>query len=622
MVMNERVTVLSYMDGLLDDLSGGRIMRGTVIACCLLSIILTGCREASVFEKRYVRIEIPGYTERDYMRLLESKNPDLRYLALANLLEMDAFKSKELLETTALPQKLQGLLADASPKVRAIAAFSIRSLEPGDFETALSKLLEDESDAVRLEALATLGKRCSSSTETAHILLGRLEDKSTLVRLQAIEVLSECRKSTGRSEIVKWLLAKLPDSDRIEQLKAINTLGVIGQIEEVEPTLLALIQSDDEAVLTVAAEALGRQGSVSAVEFLLNAIREKRGNAEIMVEALRSIGTPEAMQALSQLLSVDRQELRVAVIKAIGEAEGDVGFEELLKRFSQEELRIREEVDSVKWADASSYIEFAALLEAIKSKKFGGLDKFAEPPVTELLASEKIYEQMLGLSLLTEGKPYDRIVVGLGQEKHDLFPQLERLSKSPSPLVRILALQALGNTIDNRALPILEANIDAPAFGIRHAAIEALGTYVQNTGDYSPLRWLYEMRGRFVPDNYSEDDGNFVIRRSIEKMIAGEERNELTRKRRVLELTSDSAPTRLLVAFELADNKDNAGLPTLLQFLETGSVPEKQFAVKGIEELSFASAETISKLETLEATETNPEVRKKTAELVEKLRAK
>ena len=130
------------------------------------------------------------------------------------------------------------------------------------------------------------------------------------------------------------------------------------------------------------------------------------------------------------------------------------------------------------------------------------------------------------------------------------------------------------------------------------------------------------MRERFIPESYSEDDRNLVIRRLIERIVAGAERKEMTRKRRVSELALDSASTRLVAAFELADNKDNTGLPVLLQFLETGGVTEKRFALKGIEELSFASAEAVSKLETIEATETDPEVRGKIAKLVEKLRTK
>ena len=62
-------------------------MRDFVVVLCLLSAILSGYVTSSVFEKRYVRIEVPGYTAKDYFRLLDSENPDLRYLALGNLIE-------------------------------------------------------------------------------------------------------------------------------------------------------------------------------------------------------------------------------------------------------------------------------------------------------------------------------------------------------------------------------------------------------------------------------------------------------------------------------------------------------------------------------------------------------
>ena len=592
-------------------------MRRATLSLCLLSMLLPGCSTPSVFEKRYVRIEIPGYAAKDYIRLLDSDNPDLRYLALGNLIE------DKLTEGEAVSKRLGILLHDPSPKVRAISAFSVSSLHLSLslFETSLTKLAHDQSADVRLEAVAALGKRCRTSTEIAHTLLGCLEDQSILVRLQAIDELRECSLSPLGSEIVHRLLTALPKLSQPEQLKLIHTLGLLEQKEEVESTLLTLLQSKEDPVITVSAEALGHLKSAAAVKPLLASAQQKRGSAEVIADALGSIGTPEAIQALLQLLNTDNETVRIAVILAIGETEGNVGLGELVERLTQQEARIQQEVNTVKWADfKSNYPEFLTLLEAIDRKRFGGLDKFVEPPVAQLLVSEKGYEQLIALNVLVDGKPYDRLIVTLDGEKQDLFPRLEALSSGSSPLMRVFALQALGNTVDSRALPILEAAVKDTSFGIRFAAIKALGNYAMNTGNYSPLSRLYEMREAFVPSTYTDEDREFLTRKFIDTTLAAVERKEITRRRRIAELlASSSRPTRLIAALQL---EDNIALPVFFEFLETGTVAEKQVALSGIEKFSVPSTDTISKLRELKAKEPDPEVSKKIGQVIEKLQAK
>ncbi len=590
-------------------------MRRTTLAICLLAITLSGCLgTSSVFEKRYVRIEIPGYTAKDYLHLLDSENPDLRYLALSNLIE------DKLTEGEAVSKKLNVLLQDPSPKVRAIAAFSVKSLDYYRYDANLMKLSHDQSPDVRMEAVAALGKPCGSSDEVAQAILNRLEDKSAFVRLQTIDTLSNCGMSPLRLEMVRRLLAELPKRPQLEQLMILSTLGTLGQAGEVESTLLPLLTSSEDPVLTVAAEALGRVKSVSAVQPILESIRQKRGNAEMMVAALETIGTPEAVQALLQLLHTEDDKLRIAVIETIGKTEGNVGLTELVEQFTQQETRIQKDVDTVKWTDfKANYPDFIAFLEAIHQKRFGGLDKFTEPPVADLLASEKDYEKLLALRVLAEGKPYDRIIVVPGEGKQDVFPQLETLCSHSSPLMRVFALQALGNTVDSKALPVLEAAVKDARFGIRYAAIKSIGNYAQNTGDYSSVSRLYEMKETFVPSTYTSEDKEFLTRQLIDTTLAGVERKEVTRRRRLTELSASSKPTRLIAALQL---EDNTALPIFFEFLETGIVAEKQVALSGIEKFSVPSTDTLSKLRELKAKEQDAEISKKIGQLIEKLQAK
>lgn len=590
--------------------------------CFLLLITLTGCGEVSVFEKRYVRIEIPGYAEKDYIHLLDSPDPELRYNAIANLIEMNAFESEKLPEITELHQKIKSLLTDASPKVRSIAAFSIKSIGADSFERALIKLTNDPSDAVRLEAISTLGQKYTESPEAAKAILAHLDDKSILVRLQAIESLANCRKSALRSEIVKKLLSKLPKTNQIEQLKIIETLGLIGESKEVDLVLLEMLNSNEDAVITTTIEALGRLKVASAIKMFPDLLHRGLGKKEAIVNALSSIGTPEAMQLLIKLLDIEDQEVQIAAIEAIGRSQGDQGLKELVKKFSEEEQKIIKEVDSVKWVDWDSYPKLVVLMEAIEQKILIAGDKFKEPPIIRFLESENDYEKMIGLVLLTEGKPYDRVVIQPRNEGQNIFPYLERLANNPSPFIRALCLHALGNISDSRALPILENAIENSPFGIRYTTIQALGNYVDNTSNYAPLRRLYEKKEKFIPRTYTKGDKDFLIRQLIETTIANSECKYLTHQRRVSELASPSNPTRLIAALRLAEENDDVAMPVLLIFLEKGIMDEQQAALSGLEKFSSASTDVISKLQAIKAKQEDRTLREKIDRVIKKLHSK
>jgi HEAT repeat protein len=549
---------------------------------------------------------------------LDSENPDLRYLALGNLIE------DKLTEGEQVSKRVPTLLYDPSPKVRAIAVFSARSLDLATVETTLRKLAGDESAEVRLEAIEALGPQCGKSAQVAQTLLSHLNDPSILVRLQVIDELRECTKSTFRSEIVQRLLTELSKRSQPERLMMLKTLGTLGESGEVEQTLLGLLASDETPTVTVAAEALGRLKSPSAVHPLFEAIQQERGHAEVLIEALESIGTPEASQALLRLLDTDNGTLRIAVIEALGKTEGNIGLSELGERLIQQEARMGEEVDSVKWVDfGKNYPEFTALLEAIDDKGFGGLDEFIEPPISQLLTSETAYEKLISLKILAEGEPYDRMVVPLGQERQDIVPHLERLSADSSPLMRAFALQALGNVTDKRSAAVLETAAQGGLFGTRYAAIQAISRYVANAGDYSLLARLYEVGKTVIPKTYTSEDQGFLIRKAIDASVMEAERDDVTRHRREIELATSSPPsTRLLAALWLAEEKNNMGLPVLLEFLERGTIAEKQVALDGLDKLSFASVETISRLQEVRAKEQDPELAEKLGQLIEKLQTK
>ena len=611
----------------------------SAVCVCFLFLVLAGCSgdKGPVLEQRYVLIRIPEYTQEDYIRLLDSPDFELRYTAIANLIKMNVFKLEGLPGAAELPQKIENLLTDASPKVRSIAAFWVKSIKDDTFEKVLIKLSDDPSSSVRLEVISTLGAKYLEFPDAVKAILDRLDDKSTLVRLQAVELLGKCGESTLRDAIVKKLLVKLPEVNQTEQLKIIETLGMIGEGSEVDTVLLGMLSSSEDAIITTAVKALGQQQSASAVKMFPDLILRGLGQKEAIIKALGAIGTPEATQFLIELLNNDGQEeIRIDVIEAIGETEGDMGLKELVRKFYVEEEKAIKEVDSVKWADFNEgfdfYPELCALVDVIAQKIVTVGDEYIEPSIIELLASKDGCERMVGLILSEERGSYDRMMMEPG-ERPDLFSHLERFTNDPSVFVRALCLYALGNSTDPRVLPILEKAIEDSPFGIRYAAVEALGDYANNVskpamGDYAdnvsnyaPLRRLYEMKEKFVPKAYTDEDKDFLIRQSIEESITESESEYLTYQRRVSELAGSSTPTRLIAALQLAGKKDKIAIPVLFDFLEKGTTSEQQAALDGFNKFSSASTDVISKLQAIKAKQQDGTLKEEIDKTIKKLQS-
>ncbi len=568
-----------------------------IICVCVALTAISGCREKSVFEKRYVCIEIPGYAQKDYVHLLDSPDPELRYIAVANCVDKNVFAAEKLPEAAALPQKIHRLLTDKAAQVRAIAAFSVPKISAGEFEQALVELTDDSESAVRLDAVLALGSKYPESPKALNAIVKRLDDLSILVRLQAIESLTGCQQSKMRPEIAARLLDRLPRAALVEKLKIIQTLGVIGERPKVEPVLLKMLNSKEDAMITTAIEALGRQKSTAAVKGFSGLIGRSTQSDKALVDALGLVGSPEAVDLLVQLWDSGNRETRIGAVQALGKIPADTMRSKLVEQYSKEEALINKELDRAKWEQSSSYDVLMAVVDIIKQKSLKGRKDSGDFSLLKLLNSAQACDNAVGLMLLTEGEPFDRIVIEPGKDSPRLFEALERLRRGPSPFVRLLCLGVMGNTTDPRALPVLDEETRNPIHAFSYAAVTALGKYANNVSNYAPLRRLYEGRERFVPTTYEEDDKNYVMRQCIETVVSNAENKYVTRQRRVGELASPSPSIRLIAAVALAKNEDSAAIPVLLDFARKGTPGEQRAALDGLETMSDIPAEGLSKLQ-------------------------
>ena len=593
---------------------------------CFLLLALTGCRGGGpAIEKRYVTIEIPEYTAADYIDLLVSPDPDLRYMAIVNLVNLKAFNFKEQPDLEALPQKLESLLEDASPKVRAAAAYWVKSVKTNSFKDVLIKLTDDPSSAVRLDAVSALGPTYLGSPDVVDAVLESLDDKSILVRLQAIEEFRgcKCKESALRNKIIEKLLIKLPEAGRIEQLKIIQTLGMIGDGPGVELALIGMLDSGNEKMITASVRALGQQKSAAAVKRFPGLLALDFDRKKVIVDALSAIDTPESTQILVELLNAGDPKIKKDVINALGKTEGEVGLEIFVKEFNAQSEELLKETDLVKWIGFDPD-KSGIPLKAIKKKVLEGKNKSGEALIIELLESKNDYERMIGLELLMEEGFNERIEVESGTEGLDFFPHLERLANDPSVMIRVMCFQFLGDSIDPRAFPLLEKALEDPFLGIRWVAFVALGKRMESMATYANLRQLYKMKDKLVPTTYTEEDIDFGMLLEMEMNFYYEESDKRTRQRRVGELSSASAPTRLIAAGMLAEEGDEAGIPVLLDFLENGTVGERRAALEMFEE--FPSAPTsiedlTSQLEAIKAKQEDMALAEEIGEMIQALQS-
>jgi len=210
-----------------------------------------------------------------YLRLPDSVAPN-RFVAACLLCECGE---------AAIP-KLRGVLADSDPKVRRVAArtLKLRSLETGD-TAPLLEMLEKDDPAVRREAPAALGWLGRQGEKRAlPALLRALNDSDAKVRAASASALAVL----GDSGAIDGLAAALDDGEKSVREEVVRVLGDIGGASAIEPLTKAL-RDRETIVRRRAATEMGRladeaSGAVEALERLL-----KDENMEVRLAAARAL---------------------------------------------------------------------------------------------------------------------------------------------------------------------------------------------------------------------------------------------------------------------------------------------------------------------------------------------
>lgn len=231
------------------------------------------------------------------------------------------------------PLLREGMRGDSPPlrRVSALAAGKIGLtslsddivllLEDGAAEVrdgaveALSRLAEQDREAVFRVAVELAGEKLSEKRRFAAILFAALHDAEKLsmlikdedgvVRRAAVDSLAQLKSAAGISHLVM----ALADEDVDVRIATANALGEIGGDDVLEPLLLAL-KDEDAWVKCAALKSLSRMRSEKALPAIIELIETAQGL--------------ELISALETLAEIGGEDVRATVMKGLDNPDEEV----------------------------------------------------------------------------------------------------------------------------------------------------------------------------------------------------------------------------------------------------------------------------------------------------------
>jgi HEAT repeat protein len=209
---------------------------------------------------------------------------------------------------------LKNLLRDPNARVRQLAALALGEIgEPAESAVPdLSKLLDNQPDAVSLEAVASLAKIGPSAVDP---LIQALSSSQPRVRLLAMRALGDIGPEAEAA--LPHLAEMLGDADRNVANEAIRTLADLGP--QASDVLFSAIKSDRLETRIGAAKSLAALGrdAEPAMKDLLELMKTDSPQAtQAASQTLAAIGTP-AVEPLKALLNYPESRVQFAAISAL-----------------------------------------------------------------------------------------------------------------------------------------------------------------------------------------------------------------------------------------------------------------------------------------------------------------
>ncbi|MFT5127632.1 MAG: HEAT repeat protein [Rhodothermales bacterium] len=543
-------------------------------------LLLSSCKEMSVFERRYVAIPVPGMTLADYANLLEDKDPNLQYLALTNLLAHDAIQSSDKDLAAIAEWAVMDAQVSRHPKLRALGAFGGGQLDREKIQDSLVVLLADRNDAVRVDACTAAMALGRPTAAVVASLLRLLDDSNALVRLQATNALAVTGDRAYRMVTLR-LIEDIEKRPRHERLARVAVLGKTGK-DIIEGRLLTLVRGEDHGMVNVAATALGELEYGGAVGPILTALKDGRGDQETLVKAMAATKAREAREVLEAWLEDGTDILGKAGQDALAGAvigAWDESFDTVVSRFES-------------LACAGDLVAGEPALEAI-------LSAIDDPPDTVTaadLAGKSTPVLLAALSVLAESPCFDCAVVA-ESANNELTDALLKLGTHGLVVVRLAAVYGIAQSGSQAANGALLKALDDKALIVQITAIQAIGERGQQAPE--TLRGLYAGAERFVPKTFAPDEPGLLLRQAIDDALEDNESAAATEARRLAEFAADRPrATRMLASVQLADSHAEAVRKFLVAVMGDGTLAQKHFLFDTV--VALLPKELLLKLATAE----------------------
>jgi hypothetical protein len=200
---------------------------------------------------------------------------------------------------------LQRAVHDGSPAVRAETAAALASNKRDDAPDAISPLLRDPDDSVRVAAARALALRCGERT-SAYLRLAFAHSDAT-VRAQVIEALRKCgvdpAQTLQREEAALRRKAQEMSVGHFaaQRARGAHELAMLGRDDD-RARILAMVDDRDGVVVAAAARALGELRVQEAAPRIAALLPEGGEVASAAAESLLAIGPQAVAPARPQLL--------------------------------------------------------------------------------------------------------------------------------------------------------------------------------------------------------------------------------------------------------------------------------------------------------------------------------
>jgi len=422
---------------------------------------------------------------------------------------------------------LRRALSDNNPNVRASAAKALGLQRAGEAVPELVSLLDDE-EWVAFSAIEALGH--IADEEAVNAITRLLDGPSPTLRMMATEALGDIRSPLASLALFKTLsrveaeekkliaksLVKIGISDTQELASVLVELLHGGSSEEqilaveglttlrYRKAIPALVQAagacdpglpDDDELYRVITGAIMKIGDETSLIRLLSTGKLRYRAQVVAINALGSLGTRSAVEALVNCLKNGTREVRRAAARAQEHLSDEVSPEMLVESLRDEDGHVRRSVARAlgRIGDPAA---LPALMELIRKESYPDVIEEAveaasilDPGVLERLSRSRKNRVRLAVARLARGRELLRLVadrdlsvrvaavLSLGHHPGARNSEaLRALLKDPDAEVRKAAVRGLGALGDPEARKALLTCIGDQDMWVRMFAIDALGS--------------------------------------------------------------------------------------------------------------------------------------------------